>query len=141
MNIEIELDDILEDFENMVDDVDSIVTTKIGMTAYKIERTAKQNCRVDTGRLRGSITTNVKQLEAEVGSNVEYAGAVEFGTGPYIIKPKEKKALYWKGAEHPVKAVHHPGIKAHPYLIPAFEEHTEDLPEKIAQGILKGKKK
>ncbi|WP_343073091.1 hypothetical protein [Clostridium sp. YIM B02569] len=27
------------------------------------------------------------------------------------IRPKNKKALYWKGAAHPVKQVNHPGTK------------------------------
>jgi len=32
--------------------------------------------------------------------------------GPYTITPRKKRALYWKGARHPVKRVRHPGLKA-----------------------------
>lgn len=32
--------------------------------------------------------------------------------GPYTISPRRKRALYWKGAAHPVKRVTHPGLKA-----------------------------
>lgn len=32
--------------------------------------------------------------------------------GPYTISPRRKRALFWKGAAHPVKRVTHPGIKA-----------------------------
>lgn len=32
--------------------------------------------------------------------------------GPYTISPRRKRALYWKGARHPVKRVMHPGVKA-----------------------------
>jgi len=32
--------------------------------------------------------------------------------GPYEITPRRKRALYWKGARHPVKRVRHPGLKA-----------------------------
>jgi hypothetical protein len=28
---------------------------------------------------------------------------------PHKIIPKNKKALYWKGASHPVRSVNHPG--------------------------------
>src|SRR6204780_2944857 len=37
-----------------------------------------------------------------------YAPYAEFGTAPPITEPKNGKALYWPGAEHPVRIVHHP---------------------------------
>ncbi len=45
-----------------------------------------------------------------------YAPYVEFGTKPHVILPKEKKALYWPGAAHPVRSVNHPGTKPNPFL-------------------------
>ncbi len=32
--------------------------------------------------------------------------------GPYTIRPRRKRALFWKGAAHPVRRVTHPGLKA-----------------------------
>lgn len=32
--------------------------------------------------------------------------------GPYEIRPRRKRALFWKGAAHPVRRVTHPGLKA-----------------------------
>src|SRR5687767_13391524 len=32
--------------------------------------------------------------------------------GPYTISPRKKRALYWKGASHPMRRVTHPGLKA-----------------------------
>lgn len=74
----------------------------IGMTA---ESYAKRDCPVDTGRLRNSITHEVRSEEDAVyiGSNVEYAAIVEIGSSrrggrPYL-KPaatdhsKEYKAI------------------------------------------------
>lgn len=44
-----------------------------------MERYAKQNCPVDTGNLRNSITHATEGIEAViVGTNVEYAPFVEF---------------------------------------------------------------
>jgi hypothetical protein len=45
-----------------------------------------------------------------VGTNLPYAKYVHEGTGLYgpngaRIVPKTKKALYWPGADHPVKSV------------------------------------
>ena len=45
-----------------------------------VERDAKILCPVDTGRLRSSITHEIKGLTGMVGSNVEYARAVELGS-------------------------------------------------------------
>lgn len=43
---------------------------------------------------------------------------LEFGTKPYVIKPKDKTALHWEvGGEHFfAKEVHHPGIKARKFI-------------------------
>jgi len=38
------------------------------------------------------------------------------GTKPHDIYPRIKKALYWPGATHPVKMVHHPGAKPNPFV-------------------------
>lgn len=53
--------------------------TEIGLTA---EGYAKKACPVDTGRLRDSITyvTDAAAKEVYIGTNVEYAQYVEFGT-------------------------------------------------------------
>ena len=56
-----------------------------------------------------------------------YALWVEQGTGPHVILPKTKKALFWKGASHPVRMVFHPGTKPHPYLMPSAEMHYPSL--------------
>jgi len=73
-----------------------------------------------TGRLAGSITPSSGATFARVGTNVEYAAVHQFGgeTGPFVIRPRNKKALFWPGAEHPVKSVTHPGFKipARPFL-------------------------
>jgi len=49
-----------------------------------VEGNAKDLCPVDTGRLRSSITHEVKSSKekhtGKVGSNVDYAPYVEFGT-------------------------------------------------------------
>ena len=61
--------------------------------ALLLERNAKQNCPVDTGKLRASITTEVGKLEAEVGTNVEYALCVEFGTSKQSAQPFMRPAF------------------------------------------------
>ena len=76
----------------------------IATTALKVESDAKWRTPVDTGRLEASITTELNKgplgMQAEVGTNVEYASAVEFGTSTQV---------------------------AQPYLIPAFNKNTKDF--------------
>ena len=54
----------------------------LGKAVKKIQSDAKRFCPYDTGRLKGSISAErIKPLEWAVGTNVDYAPYVEFGTG------------------------------------------------------------
>lgn len=90
---------------------------------------AKVLCPVDTGRLRASIRVERRsflglRLKWTVGSDVEYAAAVNDGTKPHKITAKNAKALRfkWKGQTVIVKSVQHPGTKAQPFLDRALAE-------------------
>ena len=112
----------------------------IKKSAFNIEANAKKNLAsnksVVTGHLRRSIATKMGDLEATIHtSNVKYAIIVEKGSKPHIIRPKNKKALYWEGAKRPVKLVNHPGSKAKPFLIPAFESEKDKFIENLKEAI------
>ena len=116
------------------------VQKAIKKSAFNIETNAKKNLAsnksVVTGHLRRGIATQIGDMEATIHtSNIKYASMVEFGTKPHIIRAKNKKALYWKGASHPVKQVNHPGSKAKPYLIPAFESEKDKFIENLKEAI------
>ena len=118
--------------DEIKDDIRKVVKN----SAFNIERNAKSSASVKTGHLRRSISTKIGDMEATIHtSNLKYAPMVEFGTRPHIIRAKNKKALYWKGATHPVKQVNHPGSKAKPYLIPAFEKEKDQFLEKLKEVI------
>ena len=109
-------------------------------SAFNIESQAKKNLAsnksVVTGHLRRSIATKMGDLEATIHtSNVKYAVIVEKGSKAHVIRPKNKKALYWKGAKRPVKLVNHPGSKAKPYLEPAFESEKDKFIENLKEAI------
>ncbi|WP_369183326.1 HK97 gp10 family phage protein [Streptomyces sp. Y1] len=84
---------------------------------------AKGLCPVNTGRLRSSIQAVPAggrfRFSVTIGTNVTYAADVEYGTAPHVIVPKNKRALYWPGAAHPVAKVNHPGTQARPFMRPA----------------------
>jgi hypothetical protein len=74
-----------------------------------------------TSRLRDSLRAEVHDKVLRVGSlDCNYATYVEMGTSPHVIVPRNKKALYWPGADHPVARVNHPGTQPQPYLRPAL---------------------
>ncbi|MFD9752666.1 HK97-gp10 family putative phage morphogenesis protein [[Kitasatospora] papulosa] len=105
----------------MSDDVKRAVErTRIG-----VQNEARRRAPVDTGRLRSSIVSRSegsgRTVGYVVGTNVNYAAAVEYGTAPHVIVPKNGKALYWPGARHPVAKVNHPGTRAQPFMRPAIE--------------------
>jgi hypothetical protein len=79
-----------------------------------------------SGRLADSIIAEVVAKVLRVGStDVDYSVDVELGTAPHVINAKPGSALYWPGADHPVKRVNHPGTKPYPYLRPAlFQRRT-----------------
>jgi hypothetical protein len=65
--------------------------------AVRVESKAKMLCPVDTGRLRSSISHTVgrddRGLWATVGTNVDYAMAVEYGTFRQRAQPYLRPAL------------------------------------------------
>ena len=116
------------------------VQKAIKKSAFNIESQAKKNLAsnksVVTGHLRRSISTQMGDLEATIHtSNVKYAVIVEKGSKAHVIRPKNKKALYWKGASRPVKMVNHPGTKPKPYLEPAFESEKDKFIENLKEAI------
>ena len=135
-----ELDKFAVEITKLDDKTKDNVQKVLNNTGFNIEAQAKinldRNKSVVTGHLRRGITTKIGDMEVIVHtSNIKYARGVEFGTRPHIIKAKNKKALYWKGASHPVKSVRHPGSKAKPYLIPAFEKEKDTFINDLKEVI------
>lgn len=85
---------------------------EVKIAAVNIERGAKQRAPVDTGRLRNSIAHEIHEggLNAEIGSNVDYAPFVEFGTRR---------------------------MRAQPYLFPAFEEERPKYMDRLRRALSK----
>lgn len=113
--------------------------------AAAVEARARRNAPVRTSNLANTGTSRVSP-DGTIGTvsfTAPYAGHVHQGTGLYgphktKIVPKSKKALYWPGAAHPVRAVR--GIRANPFLLTAAEDaDMEALFTEGAQNYLKQK--
>lgn len=114
----------------------SDVKRAVDRTRIDVQNEARRRAPVDTGRLRSSIVsraeTRGRGVGYVIGTNVTYAADVEFGTAPHVIVPKNRKALYWPGAAHPVARVNHPGTRAQPFMRPALELTEAFLRRNIA---------
>ena len=73
------------DFGNL--DIDNIAKRELKDTASEIEKQAKANVPVATGRLRASIKASISGLEANIGTELEYARFVHDGTYKMEARP------------------------------------------------------
>lgn len=73
--------------------------------------------------LHGDMEASNSKYRISLSHGVEYGAFLEEGTAPHIIRPVNKKALYWRGAEHPVKLVHHPGTQPKAIVGPTMKEN------------------
>ena len=90
--------------------------------AQDMTRFLMQNSPVDHGLLRQWFIESIDDEQATIKSPAKYAIYQDQGTRPYLIYPKNKKALFWPGAEHPVKFVAHPGIEGKHFVQNSFEQ-------------------
>ena len=122
---------------------------------------AKELAPVDTGRLRASLTyvvdTGEPPQQVEMGTNVEYAKPVEFGTGMLSDAPDSSQSRHWPpaaaldvwAARHGFSSGAHVariigmrgGLEPRRYLRNAFEQSREaingflnDMKDDIANG-------
>lgn len=102
-------------------------TEALTQSALLVENEAKKKAPVGSGELRRSINHTVEDNSASVGSNLEYAPYVEFGTGLFSSKGDGRKDVPWhyqdaKGEWHTTS-----GMMPQPYLYPALEESKDDI--------------
>jgi len=87
---------------------------------------------VDSGRAKNELkVSKINRFTWALISGVKYSSAIEFGTEAHTITPTDAEALYWEGADHPVKKVEHPGTPAQPYMRPALSHMIDVAPRKF----------
>ena len=92
-------------------------------SAQTLVRFLMQNSPVDHGLLKQWFIESIDDEEAHIKSPAEYAISQDQGTSPYLIQSKRPGGyLFWEGADHPVKTVHHPGIKAKHFVQQSLDE-------------------
>ncbi|WML44087.1 HK97-gp10 family putative phage morphogenesis protein [Neobacillus sp. PS3-40] len=128
-------------FQDAIEDMKRKRQQTLEEIATFVEAEAKQRAPVLTGDLRRKITHVTEHTDdvsrAKVGTNLEYAQAVEEGSKPHKIHGKDGKPLRFKIDGHwvTVDEVNHPGTKAQPFLIPAITENTGEIQARIQRGM------
>lgn len=92
---------------------DEKITDALELIGLEAEGYAKEDCPVDTGLLRNSISHAQEKTTAYIGTNVEYAAKVEYGDN-----------------------IEHTTGKAH-FLRDAATNHSDEY-KKIVEQVLKG---
>lgn len=100
----------------------------LNKAALIIESKAKQNCPVNDGQLRQSISHDVDEREgiAIIGSNTEYAPYVEVGTGIYSSEGNGRKTP-WQYQNADGEWIKTSGMKPQPFLQPAADSSTDEI--------------
>lgn len=113
----------------------------------EMQAAAKANVPVKSGALRDSIKVRVRnkkdrwRLKGSVvagNKTAYYAHMVEFGTAAHLIKPKNRKSLFFAGVMR--ELVEHPGATPKPFMRPAFDAAAaaaiNAFADKVRTGLL-----
>lgn len=136
MAVILNLDRLLSKFDNL-QDID--LTEPLTKACLLVENDAKMKCPVDTGQLRASITHYVEGQTGIVGTNVEYAPYVEYGTGIYA-RDGNGRQTPWSYQRADGKWITTKGQKPQAFLEPALLENENEIFRLFEEAIEKGVK-
>lgn len=134
-------------FDRLIAGAEGAVGDATEEIAGLIADDAKVTVHKVTSNLANSIQSGrVAVMSSEVTVGMDYGAAHEYGTGvhttdpdaphePIVIRPKNKRALFWPGLAHPVGQVIQQGQHPHPFLTPAVERNRDELPRAVERNF------
>ena len=137
MSVEIEgLTRIIKKLEDMTD-----LRQEMSDIAKFVEGDARERAPKDTGRLKGSIESGIKEsigtIEATVFTPVEYAPYQEFGTGLFAVAGDGRKTGWAYEDPKTGETVFTRGNRPHPFMGPALRENKDVIMQVIKEGLNK----
>lgn len=100
-----------------------------------VEREAKQNCPSQTGELRSSISSTVEGTTGIVGTPLQYAAYVEYGTGLFAVGGNGRKDVPWRYQNAKGEWFQTSGMQPQPFLIPALNNNRTQIIEALQEAI------
>lgn len=90
-----------------------------------------------TGNARQTIHSNVSgggtSYNINVSHGVDYGGILEEGSSAHVIRPRNAKALFWSGIEHPVMQANHPGTSPYNGIKTTMQAEVPTIAKKLAE--------
>ena len=112
------------------------INSALGKACALVERAAKEKApKGDTGELRRSITSEVKDYQGIIYTPLEYAPYVEYGTGLFA-ENGGRQNVPWKYQDDRGEWHKTIGQKQKPYMRTALNENREEI-KRILEGALK----
>lgn len=137
MNIHFDTSDVMNKLGDIAENLSAGLYNALGEAGEIVRKDAVMNCPYVTGRLRGSITSHVEGNTAEIGSNVEYASYVEFGTGAQgdksVAHTTKKQWTYYSSGQFFTTS----GQAPKPFLVPALKNNSDKIKQIIRQVVMK----
>lgn len=137
MNIHVDTSDVMSKLGKISENLTSGLQVALEQAGEIVRKDAVMNCPHITGRLRGSITSQVEGNSAVIGTNVEYAPYVEFGTGSKgdksVAHTTKKQWTYYSGGSFYTTS----GQAPQPFLVPALKNNSAEIKRIIRQAVMK----
>lgn len=135
------LEGLLNKLNTLGVNTDKIVNKALYQGAQKIQGDAKRLIEAkgafDTGRLHGSISVEAIPNGYAIGTDVEYADCIEYGTGskgdPTVPHTTRK---YWRYKDKNGNWYTSHGMKARPYLRPALNINKKYVSKLVRSRLL-----
>lgn len=98
---------VYRDLERRADRV--IALARAAAAEHYVTGDYDRGFRKERTRIRGQAAVRVVNVSG-------HGEILEFGSRPHVIRARNAQALFWEGADHPVKQVNHPGTPAYHFL-------------------------
>ncbi|NDO19935.1 HK97 gp10 family phage protein [Lachnospiraceae bacterium MD329] len=135
MNIHFDTSDVINKLGDVAENLSAGLYNALQESGEVVRKEAVLNCPVQTGRLRGSITVNVEGNTAEIGTNLEYAPFVEYGTGSKgdksVAHTTREKWTYYSGGQFFTTS----GQAPQPFLTPALKNNKDTIIKLIREAV------
>ena len=133
------IDRLTKKLSRLGGNVDEAIEEGLLRGGKAVQSSAKLLCPVDSGALRNSIVAERESaLEVKVGTNLEYAAYVEFGTGkkgnpsvPHTTKEQ------WRYQDDKGNWYTTSGQPPQPFLGPALKECKDQVKKEVVASIEK----
>jgi hypothetical protein len=149
MTIEVELrglTELQEHLQRVKEALEAAPRAVVEASARAVSERMRQEAPKRTGALARGIGYRVSGLgrvaEAHFTDDQAYTPFVIEGTRAHEILPRQKRALFWVGAGHPVVFVHHPGTRPDDFpgrALDRAEREVDAALDQIGDAIVEGR--